>query len=83
MLMHIKGVEKISVTLCSSVQTRRKDFPCKATQFQRDRLIVSTPLYCRISSYLQTMAAQGVNPLVAIQIALAQQNRTPNYNGGE
>ncbi len=27
--------------------------------------------YCRISSYLQTMANQGVNPLVAIQIALA------------
>jgi transposase len=25
--------------------------------------------YCRISSYLQTMANQGVNPLVAIQIA--------------
>jgi transposase len=31
--------------------------------------------YCRISSYLQTMAAQGVNPLVAIQLALA--NTTP------
>ena len=27
--------------------------------------------YCRISSYLQTMACQGVNPLVAIQLALA------------
>ncbi len=26
--------------------------------------------YCRISSYLQTMAYQGVNPLVAIQMAL-------------
>lgn len=26
--------------------------------------------YCRISSYLQTMARQGVNPLVAIQMAL-------------
>ena len=26
--------------------------------------------YCRISSYLQTMANQGVNPLVAIQLAL-------------
>ncbi len=32
--------------------------------------------YCRISSYLQTMAAQGVNPLVAIQLALA--NTTPD-----
>ena len=31
--------------------------------------------YCRISSYLQTMAAQGVNPLVAIQLALV--NTTP------
>ena len=27
--------------------------------------------YCRISSYLQTMANRGINPLVAIQIALA------------
>jgi transposase len=27
--------------------------------------------YCRISSYLQTMANQGVNPLVAIQLALS------------
>ncbi len=27
--------------------------------------------YCRISSYLQSMASQGVNPLVAIQTALA------------
>lgn len=27
--------------------------------------------YCRISSYLQTMANKGVNPLVAIQLALA------------
>ena len=27
--------------------------------------------WCRISSYLQSAAAQGYNPLVAIQIALA------------
>lgn len=27
--------------------------------------------YCRISSYLQTMANRGVNPLIAIQMALA------------
>ena len=27
--------------------------------------------YCRISSYLQSMANQGYNPLVAIQVALA------------
>ncbi len=27
--------------------------------------------YCRISSYLQTMANQGYNPLVAIQMALS------------
>ena len=26
--------------------------------------------YCRISSYLQTMAYRGYNPLVAIQLAL-------------
>ena len=29
--------------------------------------------YCRISSYLQTMANRGYNPLVAIQIALSRQ----------
>ena len=29
--------------------------------------------YCRISSYLQTMARQGYNPLVAIQMALSGQ----------
>ena len=27
--------------------------------------------YCRISSYLQTMANKGVNPLIAIQMALS------------
>ena len=27
--------------------------------------------YCRISSYLQTMASKGYNPLIAIQMALA------------
>ena len=31
--------------------------------------------YCRISSYLQSMANKGYNPLVAIQIALAGENR--------
>jgi len=30
--------------------------------------------YCRISSYLQTMANRGYNPLVAIQMAFAGQN---------
>jgi hypothetical protein len=29
--------------------------------------------YCRISSYLQTMANRGINPLVAIQMALSGQ----------
>ena len=29
--------------------------------------------YCRISSYLQTLANQGYNPLVAIQLALPGQ----------
>jgi hypothetical protein len=29
--------------------------------------------YCRISSYLQTMAYRGYNPLVAIQLALSGQ----------
>ena len=27
--------------------------------------------YCRISSYLQTMANKGYNPLIAVQMALA------------
>jgi transposase len=27
--------------------------------------------YCRISSYLQTMANKGINPLIAIQMPLA------------
>ena len=39
--------------------------------------------YCRISSYLQTMAAAGVNPLVAIQMALAGQKMPLNKDGGE
>jgi transposase len=26
--------------------------------------------YCRISSYLQTMANKGYNPLIAVQMAL-------------
>jgi len=30
--------------------------------------------YCRISSYLQTMASKGINPLIAIQMALAGEN---------
>ena len=34
--------------------------------------------YCRISSYLQTMASQGYNPLVAIQMAISGQI----YDGG-
>jgi len=39
--------------------------------------------YCRISSYLQTMANQGVNPLVAIQMALAGKILEANLSGGE
>ena len=35
--------------------------------FRQERYAVA---YCRISSYLQTMAYQGYNPLVAIQLAL-------------
>ena len=27
--------------------------------------------YCRITSYLQTMAYKGINPMIAIQMALA------------
>lgn len=39
--------------------------------------------YCRISSYLQTMASQGINPLVAIQMALADQATDVDFNRGE
>ena len=39
--------------------------------------------YCRISSYLQTMACRGVNPLVAIQIALAGQVLDTKVDRGE
>ncbi len=35
--------------------------------------------YCRISSYLQTMANKGYNPLIAIQMALAGEK----LDGGE
>ena len=37
------------------------------------RTRVYAEAYCRISSYLQTMARRGYNPLVAIQMALAGQ----------
>ena len=36
--------------------------------------------YCRISSYLQTMANRGYNPLVAVQLTTS--NRAIE-NGGE
>jgi transposase len=39
--------------------------------------------YCRISSYLQTMACQGVNPLVAIQLALEGSASGIESNRGE
>ncbi len=35
------------------------------------RVKVYAQAYCRISSYLQTMANKGCSPLVAIQMALA------------
>lgn len=50
----------------------------------------SAQAYCRISSYLQSMANRGHNPLIAIQIALAGNASAdgvssyllPNFNGG-
>ena len=39
--------------------------------------------YCRISSYLQTMANQGINPLVAIQMALADKIPKSDFDMGE
>ena len=44
------------------------------------RTRVYAEAYCRISSYLQTMAYRGYNPLVAIQMALAGQL---DLGGGE
>ena len=35
------------------------------------RKLLYAKAYCRISSYLQTMANKGINPLIAIQMALA------------
>jgi len=35
------------------------------------RTIEYAQAYCRISSYLQSMANKGYNPLIAIQISLA------------
>ena len=35
------------------------------------RTVIYAQAYCRISSYLQTRANKGVNPLIAIQMALA------------
>lgn len=37
------------------------------------RTLIYAQAYCRISSYLQTMASKGYNPLIAIQMALAGQ----------
>jgi len=39
--------------------------------------------YCRISSYLQTMASQSITPLVAIQMALAGNMPGSNIEGCE
>jgi transposase len=39
--------------------------------------------YCRISSYLQTMAYRGINPLLAIQLALAGEIPEENSGVGE
>lgn len=47
------------------------------------RKIIYAHAYCRISSYLQTLANQGINPLVAIQLALAGSIPEPNIETGE
>ena len=41
------------------------------------RTIKYAEAYCRISSYLQTMANKGHNPLIAIQMALAGEDILP------
>lgn len=38
--------------------------------------------YCRISSYLQSMANQGINPLIAIQLALVSTKTKDESAGG-
>ncbi|PID64265.1 MAG: hypothetical protein CR963_01025 [Gammaproteobacteria bacterium] len=47
------------------------------------RKVAYARAYCRISSYLQSMANQGINPLVAIQTALAGDIPQPEIDGGE
>ena len=37
------------------------------------RTTICAEAYCRVSSYLQTMASKGYNPLIAIQMALSGQ----------
>ena len=39
--------------------------------------------YCRTSSYLQTITNKGVNPLVAIQLALAGEVPGVDFDWGE
>jgi len=46
------------------------------------RTVTYAEAYCRISSYLQTKSAEGVNPLFAIQMALAG-NINDETGGGE
>ncbi len=47
------------------------------------RKIIYAHAYCRISSYLQTMANKGINPLVAIHMALHGLIPVPNIEMGE
>jgi len=35
------------------------------------RSVIYAHAYCRITSYLQTMAYKGINPIIAIQMAFA------------
>jgi len=51
----------------------------KVSRCFRTELYAKT--YCRISSYLQTMANKGYNPLMAIQMALS--GELYSVEGGE
>ena len=71
-------VQKVHVIVSARSETQREFSASADSQLAKVKQKVSgcfrsvelANAYCRISSYLQTMANRGYNPLIAIQIAL-------------